>query len=173
MIDLETLDTVATSKVLSIGLCFFNKKIEASYCFYPTLVDQLNRTMSEDTLLWWLSQNEEARFNITNGAHQPLKEVMQQIRDLVISNRPINMVWGNGSDFDNAIIQSLFRDAAIEVPWQFWYNRCFRTIKDIAKSFKIEVTVERTGAHSAMQDAIYQAKVVMELQQRLARIAGL
>ena len=128
MIDLETLDTVATTKVLSIGLCFFTEKIESTYCFYPSLEDQKNRSISEDTLLWWLNQGEEARNNIIQGVHQPLKEVMKQISDLVIRHRPINAVWGNGSDFDNAIIQALFKDADIEVPWQFWFNRCFRTL---------------------------------------------
>ena len=38
-------------------------------------------------------------------------------------------LWGNGSDFDNVIVGSLFDSFGLVKPWSYGRNRCYRTMK--------------------------------------------
>jgi exodeoxyribonuclease VIII len=69
-------------------------------------------------------------------------------------------VWGNGSDFDNAILSCCYGATGREVPWDFWHNRCYRTLKALRPGPKL---VREGTYHNALDDAKSQALHAIEL----------
>ena len=69
--------------------------------------------------------------------------------------------WGNGSNFDLTILESLFDDYRISIPWNFRNIRDLRTFKEYVYDGS---QTERVGTyHNALDDAIYQAQVVIDV----------
>jgi len=63
-------------------------------------------------------------------------------------------LWGNGSTFDNVILSNAYRAIGVKQPWDFWNDRCYRTLKSLYPHVKLE----RSGvAHNALDDAKSQA----------------
>lgn len=177
-IDLETLDTKPSALVLSCGLVAFDP--EAGYIvdrryvrFSQHALDaqmSIKRTMSPATVRWWAAQSDDARRVLTdddlNVYH--LLPGLECIRGLFQLHAPsLEGVWGNGSDFDNAILGSLFQDAGDRQPWSYGRNRCLRTLKNLSLP-KTFIKPERVGTHHhALDDAEYQANYVMAIAKAL------
>src|SRR5690606_5722085 len=79
-------------------------------------------------------------------------------KSIADSSRDI-LMWGNGADFDNIILGSLFEDYGYTKPWATYSNnRCFRTMNNLVKN-RTFVDPGRHGVHhNALDDAITQAK---------------
>lgn len=169
MVDLETLGTTADAVVLAIGAVRFDAdsaEIDNS-AFYRAVTIQSNldagRAISPATLFWWTEQSAEAR--------AVLKDPDAVHLDVALSDFVIwggdwrdTRVWGNGSDFDVAMLSHALR----EPPWKFWNIRCMRTLKNLP-GMK-DVRVPAVVAHNALSDAHAQAQSV---QAMMARINGL
>lgn len=70
-------------------------------------------------------------------------------------------VWGNGSDFDNVLIANACKAVGRPLPWKYYKNMCFRTMKNLFK-----VKVDRSGTHhNAVDDAVYQMTVLKEINR--------
>lgn len=174
MIDLETLDTASSSVILSIGAVRFD--IEQIDSFGPTfsahlkLRDQLcfnKQTISESTLFWWLSQSEEARNSLVSQdrvlSHEALLDFSQFIT-------PTDRIWGNGADFDNAILANAYIAAGLDVPWRHVNNRCYRTLKTC---FPYISKPEFVGiAHNAVDDAKNQARHLQRIWKHINECQG-
>jgi hypothetical protein len=66
-------------------------------------------------------------------------------------------IWGNGASFDNAILAELYRVAKHPSPWEYWNDRCYRTLKNLYK--QVVPPPERKGTHhNALDDAVFQAE---------------
>ena len=64
-------------------------------------------------------------------------------------------MWGNGAEFDNVILSQAYKNVEKEVPWQYYNNRCYRTVKNLFP----HIEMERVGAHhNALDDAKSQAE---------------
>jgi hypothetical protein len=64
-------------------------------------------------------------------------------------------VWGNGAAFGNVILRSAYAACGLLPPWEFWNDRCYRTLKNLRPDIKLE----RSGTHhNALDDAITQAE---------------
>lgn len=164
MLDLETLDTRSTGAILSIGAVMFDKAgvgaefyrtIDAQSCFDAGL------TVSGSTFKWWMAQKAEARKALFED-NVPLQVALHQFTCWLAENshgRNTAKVWGNGSDFDNAMLAHTYNKLGLEIPWQFWNNRCYRTTCDLlnAKQRKQEGVY-----HNALDDARSQAKHLRE-----------
>jgi exodeoxyribonuclease VIII len=67
-------------------------------------------------------------------------------------------VWGNGSDFDNAIINNLAKSFGAPKPLNYKRNRCFRTLKALfGQHIPEHATIPMGTHHNALDDAMYQA----------------
>jgi exodeoxyribonuclease VIII len=70
-------------------------------------------------------------------------------------------LWGNGADFDNAILVNCFANTNIEPCWKFWNHRCYRTLKSLSGD---KSKPKRVGTyHNALDDAITQAVHAMNI----------
>ena len=175
MLDIETLDTAPTAVVLSIGAVLFDPHTgETGLTFYANLAhtldaqQRLGRTISGSTIAWWMGQSEEARAVFTPKIpnEQPLPRILERLEPMLSSRQ----VWGNGSDFDNVIMGSLYRSIEHPVPWRYSDNRCFRTLRALAKDrgFASEIDLPREGIHhNALDDALHQVKVLTRIYECL------
>lgn len=163
MIDLETLDTSPTAAILSIGACRFNEDEIANNGFYRAVTIQSNidegRTISGDTLAWWMGQGERAKAVFTDKTAVPLSQALDELREWI--GTPLQQknarVYGNGSDFDIAILNHAYLSGKQTPPWQHWNVRCFRTIKNEPKARAVQKP-DNALAHNALFDAIAQAQ---------------
>ena len=151
MLDLETLGTTADAVVLSIGVVVFDPRDnfktlwEHEYVLNDiTEQTAAGRVVDTDTLRWWFNQSDEARDGVSKAMlsdtvrHCTLAFALRHLHDN-LNLLHLNGVWGNGSDFDNAIMMhAASKYGSIDL-WPFYLNRCFRTFTntfDPEKNFR-------------------------------------
>lgn len=156
MLDLETLSTAPNCTIVSIGAVKFDEKIVDNDGFYAVLnlQEQIDkgRHVSGGTLQWWMKQSAEARavFDVKTTS---VADILEEFGEWV-GNDPV--IWGNGSDFDNVALGSLYDSYGMKRPWGYSSGRCFRTMKNL---MQVKELPGRTGTfHNALHDALYQAQ---------------
>lgn len=172
MIDLETLGRRPGCKILSLGAVVFDGTGLGSE-FYSTvkIADQGLLTVDVKTLEWWSQQDPEVSGPLFED--QALKPNLRDVLTLfgqwlegqaVVDNSAGALgvrIWGNGADFDNAILQVAY--AAVmphNPPWLFWNNRCYRTLKSLVPVIKM---TRQGNHHHALDDARSQAEHAVKL----------
>jgi hypothetical protein len=129
---------------------------------------QPDRTVSRSTLDWWSQQSDAARvaFDEAHKQEAPiLANVLDQlthwIGDLGLTHDVF--VWGNGANFDVAMLEHAYKQISDFVPWNFRHVRDMRTLYDITLRLQLDTDVPRNGTHhNALDDAEFQANVIME-----------
>jgi DNA polymerase III epsilon subunit-like protein len=175
MVDLETLGTLPGCRILSIGAVFFSQDGLGQEFYREAQINyQGDLVVEEATLGWWQSRPAEVRDRLFEGQNDKpvLRTVLEQFnawldsyadRDVIdqkIGHLRLGL-WGNGADFDNAILQVAFDRVCESGPaWPFWSNRCYRTLKNLAPSIKM---VRQGNHHNALDDAKSQALHAAEL----------
>ena len=162
MHDLETAGTVAGCQVFSIGAVRFAADgLHEEFYAVPELDTQiaLGLTQDPDTMAWWADQTEAARVVLTQEAKLDFREVLTAYRRF-LKQWPDVRVWGNGSDFDNAIVAKCYKVADVALPWKFWHSRCYRTLKSMSTASGLQ----RVGTyHNALDDAKTQAAHLVDI----------
>lgn len=174
MCDLETLGRRAGCKVLSIGAVVFGPNgLGAEFYLEVRRDPQPGLHEDPDTLSWWAKQLPEAQERLFNpGCNVTLKNALyaftywlERLADRDAKGNLNVCVWGNGADFDNAILSAAYAEVRGEnLPWPFWNNRCYRTLKSLAPSVKL---VRQGVHHNALDDAKSQAEHAVRLMDQL------
>jgi DNA polymerase III epsilon subunit-like protein len=174
MIDLETLSTRSNAVIVSLGAVLFTPdKIVSSHYAVLDLEDQLEngRHVEAGTLKFWFSQKPEAQ--------AVFKEVQSEVRgSLLLFSEWIKAeldkakfdgnnltVWSNGAAFDIPMIEDLFKDYKIKLPWKFRNARCFRTYDALTKCKSLMTEADTGVAHNALSDATWQATAMIKYRQ--------
>ena len=170
MIDLETMGSGPTAAIVSIGCVPFDREsLTVGQDEFYTVVDlesslKAGLTAESSTILWWMTQSEEARTELFSGRRAQLYEALSALRYWMAGLVPAKndrKVWGNGTAFDNVILSSAYKAVGLETPWNFWNDRCFRTMKN---EFADMPLPDRSGLHhKAVDDARYQAECLVEI----------
>lgn len=166
MIDLETMGTTPQSAIVSIGAIVFDPRYGkvSKETFYRELdwKDQERHICPETTA--WKDQSAEAK-----AAHFGLDALDDVLKELAEWLPKDCKVWGNGATFDISMLEDAYRQYEIEIPWKFWNVRDCRTVLDMYESKRggFDKTVNRKGAHNALEDARFQAKYITMMWQRL------
>jgi hypothetical protein len=171
MIDLETLGTAPNAPVLSIGAVFFDPSTGELGRTFEESIDvedamQFGR-LSGSTFKWWMAQSDEARKAAIRGT-KPAAEVFGAF--VRFAGNGFNLrPWGNGASFDISIMDyAIPRILNRPAPWKFWNIRDCRTVKEMADGVVPDYAVPREGTHhTALADAVYQAKWVSHYWQNL------
>lgn len=163
MLDLETLSTRPHAHILSIGACYFDAS-GVGETFYASIVPQEQQGAHIDplTVAWWLRQDHEARAAL-DREQEFLIDALKRFA-LFATKVPNVLMWGNGSDFDNVILSDGFGRNGLERPWEWYNNRCYRTIKSL---FPIAPKPKPVVKHHALSDAVAQAEHLIEIRNKL------
>lgn len=166
MIDLETMGTRVNCPVIAIGAVFFDPEkgeLGATFDQAISLADAFSYGQADgSTVSWWLQQNDAARVKAARGRYKS-RQVFEDFRGFALQHAKGPIIpWGNGASFDISILDYAFPRILNEPPpWKFWDVRDCRTIKAIAEGVLPDYPHAREGVHhSALDDAIYQAKWV-------------
>ena len=159
MLDLETLDTSPNAVVISLGAVFFNENKLGS-TFYRVLdVDEQSargRIVNPQTMEWWAKQSPAAR-KVFDATGEPVLLVLQDFAEF-LGDRNLK-IWGNGADFDNILVGSLYDMWGVKRPWSYGNNRCYRTLKNIVNRAPGDKLPDRLNVHhNALDDAVHQAE---------------
>ena len=172
MLDLETMDTGSNAAIVAIGAVVFDRALnKIVHRFYTGVSLQsaidVGCTVNGDTVMWWLKQKEAARNALLFGANLSLSSALHHFTEWLDNYTNGNRrVWGNGSDFDNVILANAYKRCKLLVPWQYKYNRCYRTLCAEYPDIKFE-RPEDSVYHHALDDAESQAKhLMLILKQR-------
>lgn len=169
MIDIETLGTGHLPVILSIGAAKFDPHGDSiNDSFYvavdPVSCEHFGLKVTASTAMWWMDpERDVARTNMLQESRVDLATALEGfIQWYGHDSLP---TWGNGATFDNVIMRSVLDKVMYECPWKFWDDRCYRTLKSMAPSIKIE----RHGMyHNALDDAVSQALHLQAIYKHLS-----
>ena len=167
MVDLETMGVNDKAAIIAIGAVPFDFEGNIGPTFYKTidLADSVAHggVMDPSTVLWWMRQSDEARKEFDRPGNYEIESLIDFTNYLDLNFSEDVKVWGNGASFDNVILANAYKRNGEDVPWKYYNDRCYRTMKNLAPHIKME----REGTHhNALADAISQAK---HLQRILAK----
>lgn len=159
MLDLETWGKKPGCAPRSIGAVMFDENGLYEE-FYANIDDAsalaVGLTQDPDTIAWWADQSAEAQAALLVD-QKPLGEVLSLFSGWW---RGLNArwVWGNGASFDAPILEAAYDAYMLDAPWDFWNQRCCRTILASANR-----RPQRAGGvpHYALDDAKAQARAVV------------
>lgn len=166
MLDLETLSSKGNAAIVAIGAVAFDGETgEIIDRFYhkidPQSCEDKGLHISASTFIWWMQQPDAARAEFKEGNLPNLWVILNLFHHWIIKQKPVGL-WGNGSDFDNKILENAYRACEMTVPWDFRINRCFRTIRAI--NMDVDVSdIEQKVRHHALHDAEWQTQVLLRI----------
>lgn len=187
MVDLETMGNGPTASIIQIGACSFNVECNGQDTFvidYKFLIDvdlqsciDAGLTLSADTILWWMAQNEAPRLDIVGRQKiTPLQcplllnDALKEFSDFVNTVKYKNQItpeieykqlciWGHGS-FDIPILINAFGKTEHKVPWHY---RCPKDIRTLTFLSGLSTKEYKTpDAHNALADCLVQARYVID-----------
>lgn len=181
-IDLETLSTSPAAVILSIGAVAVCEESGQQRQFYAgcSVASQQDRKTDASTIDWWSKQTADAReaFDFAHSEDCPtladgLKRLTEWIGQLGETHEV--HVWGNGANFDIAILEHAYKELSPFVPWNFRKVRDMRTLYDITLRFGLDIKANTTRMgthHNALDDAQFQADVVIESLRQIQALAN-
>ncbi len=170
-IDLETLDTLPSATILTIGAVKFDPygheavdhqmepfyvKIDLSSC------EPYNLTISDETIAWWAKQGPEAHKEAFEGTDRiSIEDAMHQLFSFA---RGCKTFWSHGAGFDIVICENIFRKVGRAIPWKYHEIRDTRTIYDLGINNDFpDIEVK----HHALQDAHAEAVAVQNVYRKI------
>jgi hypothetical protein len=152
-IDLETLDVQTNSVIMEIGIVVGddNGMLLEQFRMYPNINQQIaaGRSVSGETILWWLEQDEQARLSQVNGKRSDCDVVRAEFEDFYSRHKDAGFVLGNAPSFDCDILSSFLGYK----PWGFWIERDVRTARMAVPRDQRYVNHQQ---HDALADAMAQ-----------------
>ena len=171
MIDLETWGTQDGSIIISLGAVKFDPQTNDDltednfYCAIdPKSSEQFGLKADAATLLWWMDPDRaEARAAWLSDTKVDLPTMLEGFQDWYGS---ISLpTWGNGATFDNVLLRTAYVRGGMDCPWNFWDDRCFRTLKNLTN---VPAQTKPVMPHEALADALYQAQWLRNIVRALA-----
>lgn len=178
MIDLETLSTRTNASVIEIGAVEFNKETGETGEVFSVIIDpsewsRNGRHIDGGTIVWWLSQDEQARNRFVKPdkdkimtLEEALNHFSSFVRRCDIQSHTDNhhetvTVWGNGATMDITILESAYEHFNRRAPWKYWAVNDVRTVVELNPSIKKEMKFDGVK-HSAVDDCYHQIRYLTE-----------
>ena len=186
MIDLETLGTKPGSVILSIGAVAFNAEqpetewttynsgpILRRSCYDAGLVEDVN------TVAWWRKQIDAEHLAGGVDLYNFFDDTTNSLRSMHIAVALTELrhwfpngasVWSNGANFDGVLLRCAYEAVNVSIPWAYYNEQCFRTMK---RQFVSVAAPEFVGTrHDALTDALHQTRYLQVIFARIKE-AGL
>lgn len=166
-IDLETLSLRPSAAVISAGWAIFNKRdgIIKSAAMVCSDWNAPGRHIDPQTVSWWMQQEGEPRLFSFNTAIAERTSMVLRRLAADITSFEAQTVWASPAAFDLALLNGLYREHNIEVPWHYRAERDGRTLRTtvahlLGDAEKAEVKPEIP--HHPESDAVALAKEILQ-----------
>lgn len=160
MVDIETLGTEPGCAILSLGAVEFDTDglgLQFHENINLTSCEAAGLRIDADTVEWWATQDNVQDVLAGGG---DLEDVLAEFVRVAAE---VDEVWANSPSFDLAILKTAGQAVGVEMPWEFYQERDFRTLKNLPGA----VELEREGVrHDALDDAVHQARRASETLAR-------
>jgi hypothetical protein len=179
MIDLETVSLKPNATILTIAAVLFNcntGETGAELHIACSLDQNQNRHIDISTIDWWAEPKQAAAKTelvafLKQNPHR-LDLALEKLTRFIKKHKP-KQIWGNSPSFDLAILTDAYQQHDMPVPWPFWIERDTRTMVNVCRQLtgidpKKQIDFDGT-AHSALADAIYQARYVSNAFNLIAK----
>lgn len=185
MVDLETLGTTPGCSIMSIGAVVFDPRLGTLGPEFYTVISRQSCADAflfeeEGTIKFWERQPPEAKkildevaLDTAASLGEALSFFASWLKAQDTDGRQVRL-WGNGADFDNAILSSAYAAIKQKMPATFG-GRCYRTIKNLEELFAFEPfpKLERVGTyHNALDDAKSQALHMQAIIRHIVDTTG-
>jgi len=171
MVDIETLGIHADSVMLTIAAIQFDLEsgdMGMSFSRTVDIEDQVRRgrTITGDTLKWWLAQNPET-LKLNMRAPVPLESALYDFGEFIYDN-DLQFVWANGIAFDLAILKHAYRSIPLPLPWAYYNERDYKTIRELFAAPSI-VLEDTSIKHNALADCKFQIQYLCEVWKQFKK----
>lgn len=167
-LDLETASTASNAAIVQLAaVCDYGSFNELISLFSN---EKIGRHISKETMEWWSTQDSVLRRRVFSGSAE-LGEVLGRFHTwaMHLSGGDLKRIvlWGNGTEFDNVILQNAFEQFAT---WPFHYRNAhhLRTLLStvpllVQESAHNHFMGNNPGnvQHDAIHDAGYQHAMVV------------
>jgi 3' exoribonuclease, RNase T-like len=167
MLDLETLGTLPTCTILTLGAVKFDPytlRDPGPGIYLRIDADEQiarGRDVQEDTLQWWMNQAEDVREEALGlDGRVPVETMYRELNRFLVG---VKNIWAQGPVFDIAILENIYRQYGWPVPWQFWQIRDSRTLFAVHGDPRVK---SKVGLHNALEDCVSQAQAVQQVYKR-------
>jgi len=170
MVDIETLGTEPGAAILSVGAVTFDTdSVDEDDGFYAEANLKSNEaaglSIDADTLEWWLGQDDEAKTVLTGG--EPLGDVLTVFASW-FDGVDADEVWANSPSFDCRLLQAAFDAVDVGVPWEYYEERDYRTLKNLPVDDAFPKNDDAVP-HDAFDDAVVQARTASAILGNLGQ----
>jgi len=167
MLDLETMGSGPKAAIVSVGAVRFNLATGETGAYMHEQVDledsvRAGLEIDPATVIWWFGQS-RAAVDGWRVEHPKQLASALNVLDHLVGREATTGVWANAPSFDCVILKSAYGLLGRQPPWQFWRERCVRTILQLSRDTGLDVkaTTKRTGeAHDALADCHTQIEQV-------------
>ena len=159
MIDIETMGTKADAAVLAIGARIFTPN--GISIGFETFISQREAerigSVSADTMKFWSKQDPKVYELVFGGVKHP-SEAALELSNFIKVNAP-ETVWAKPPRFDITILEHMYAQVGLDVPWQHRAINCHRTLLSIGKLAGVKLPdISDLAAHNPLDDATAQAR---------------
>jgi hypothetical protein len=188
MIDLETFATSSAAGVVQVGACAFTFEpvetgdlslgpghIQGTFEATVTLQSSLlsGGEIDPGTVDFWRKQPKGARDSICGydapGGAVPISVALAGLSAFYDAHQPVR-TWAHGATFDPPILDGYYRRLGLPTPWPYSSVRDTRTLFEIAATLAGWMRPSTPVAHTAMADAVAQARDAVSAWRALASL---
>lgn len=164
IVDIETMDTCPTARVLSVGVAALDLSTFKISCaeFGLAMGGQPFRSQSAETMAWWREQSQFARDRAFSGGMRAI-EAFARLAKFAQSycEDDASTWWGYGPSFDLVVLESLASDFGITPPWTYRQHRDLRTMFSLTGIRPDDHYRSSETKHVAMHDAVAEARALV------------
>lgn len=170
MIDIEAFGTDDNAFVCSIGAAVFDPWAQAGVgnTFYNAMTpndNQRGAVLNAQTVLWWMRQSEKD--NLIAEMENPkvavdLWAALQNFSAFWKDNKATH-IWANNVTFDINILTNAYSRYNMSTPWHYMDITCMSPLRLIGKHTNAPSIPANVHKHDALEDAIWQAKMVQNI----------
>lgn len=170
-IDIETLDTAPTAKILEIAVIQKATEKNPAEYFYRVIDprSQRDRTISYETMVFWMNQGDQLKELVEKGETNgfSLESSLRSLHSYFIRQclKDEDIIFTQGL-FDHIILEHAFRQYEIPIPWMYFNIKDLRTFmwsQDLKKS---DIKIKNKKEHSALEDARFQMACIKKALRR-------
>lgn len=181
MVDLETLGGAPNAVFPSLAAVQFDLETGEFGSRFSMNIDidsaiKEGLVFDSSTVGWWFTQPPEVArlmFRDPKPLYKVLKQFKKFIKNIALEssaefNQDDIVLWGNSARYDLAKLEWAYKAVELEVPWNTWNEKCYRTLTKHFPQFGNNVQ-KHEMKHDPIQDCEFQIRKLVEVNKKVCR----